>query len=197
MALIDDDDDDDIFVWEPFTGAPPYAFIVVKLKKRGGAAVLYTDYLEHYGVKGMKWGKKKKTGLYELSSAEHQRELFDKANEYALGLYIPYTYGTSKDYVEVTFNADGYDVRSVHKNSDGTVDAKTKKIKDDGMSDTRPRGLAALSQDEYQVLRDRRNRYVRQTKTKAVARNLGRTLRSVTKEIEKGSAALKKYFNLN
>lgn len=36
--------------------------IIFKTKK-GGGAVLYSDYLEHYGVKGMEWGKKKKQTL--------------------------------------------------------------------------------------------------------------------------------------
>ncbi len=156
---------------------------------------VYEDYLEHYGVKGMEWGKSKKK-RNTLSAQEEFREKMSPYNKNKIGYMVPYVYETSRNRTEVTYTKDGYEVRNVTTDKNGKTSARITRVRDDGTG-SKPKELAGLSKDEYDTLTKRRSRYVKRAKTNTAAMNLGIKLSKSSDKISKGYAAITKYLGVD
>lgn len=156
---------------------------------------VYEDYLEHYGVKGMKWDQSKKK-KNTLSTEEERRERADPYNQNKVGYIHPYLYGSPKNQVAVTFTKDGYEVRNISTDKSGkTITRRTTRVQDN--SDRRPNDLATLTPNEYDTLRKRRETYVKKAKTKTAAIKLGTGLKKASAQINKGFNAMTRYLGVD
>lgn len=156
---------------------------------------VYEDYLEHYGVKGMKWDQSKKK-KNTLSTEEERRERENPYNKNKMGYVHPFLYGSPQNQVAVTFTKDGYEVRNISTNKSGkTITRRTTRVQD--RSDRRPNDLATLTPNEYDTLRKRRETYVKKAKTNTAAVNFGKSLKKASKEISKGYSAMTKYLGVD
>lgn len=61
-------------------------------------------YLEHYGIKGMKWGKRKKKSSYLTKLSDIKRRMTDKEYSKALEKQTRLIGKSSKDYVQMFRN---------------------------------------------------------------------------------------------